>query len=176
MISLLFILTFYMTQNNTLLYDFKNDGQVADWHLVDDVVMGGKSDGQFGFVEEGYGLFSGNVSLANNGGFSSVRHNLDHRIKENDSAIMLKVKGDGKNYQFRIRHKRDSYYSYVYTFSTSGRWETIIIPLNEMYATYRGRRLDFDNFDQKSIEEIGFLIGNKKEERFRLLLDKIYIR
>lgn len=55
-----------ITQFNT----FSNTNH---WVIVDDVVMGGKSSGHFK-IDEGKGMFYGEISLENNGGFSSVRY------------------------------------------------------------------------------------------------------
>ena len=38
----------------------------------------------------------------------------------------------------------------------------IEIPINSMYPSFRGRKLDKPNFFHKSIEEVTFLIANKK--------------
>ena len=45
-----------------------------------------------------------------------------------------------------------------------------------MYPAFRGRKLSIGNFSSKNIEEIAFLIGNKKEEHFKLEIDKIYLQ
>ena len=42
-----------------------------------------------------------------------------------------------------------------------------------MYPSFRGRKLDQPDFDHKQIEEIAILIGNKRNEKFQLLIDKI---
>jgi hypothetical protein len=42
-----------------------------------------------------------------------------------------------------------------------------------MYASFRGRKLDKPNFSEKNIEEIAFLIGNKKAESFQLEINKL---
>ena len=73
----------------------------------------------------------------------------------------------------RIKTNASDYYSYVSSFSTSGEWQTLEIPLREMYPTFRGRKLDKPNFSNDHIEEIGILIGNKKKEEFKLIIDKI---
>ena len=39
--------------------------------IVDDVVMGGESSSTFNLNEDGCGIFEGNISIENNGGFSS---------------------------------------------------------------------------------------------------------
>lgn len=43
--------------------------------------MGGKSSGDFYINESGNGVFEGFVSLANNGGFSSVRYRETFQIQ-----------------------------------------------------------------------------------------------
>jgi hypothetical protein len=85
------------------------------------------------------------------------------------------LRGDSKSYQFRVKSKATDYYSYITTFSTSGDWETIQINLNDLYPSFRGNKLSKDNFNDSSIEEISFLIANKKNESFKLIIDKIEI-
>lgn len=159
--------------NTTTIYDFNKDSSSKDWLIVDDGVMGGLSQGKFTFDTEGNGVFSGNVSLENNGGFSSVRHETEKMKTTKDSKILIRLKGDGKDYQFRIKDKSNTYYSYITTFKTSGEWETIEIKLSDLYPSFRGRKLDLPNYDKDSFEEIVFLIANKKNESFQLVLDKI---
>jgi hypothetical protein len=143
--------------------------------VVDDVVMGGRSYGRFRIDSEGHGVFSGNVSLENNGGFSSLRYRFEQINTFENSKIMIRLKGDGKQYQFRIKNNRNTYYSYTTTFKTSGEWENITMDLKDMYPTFRGQILNMPRFNENSIEEIVFLIGNKKNESFELVLDRIDI-
>ena len=56
----------------------------------------------------------------------------------------------------------------------SGR--EIQIPLQEMYPSFRGRKLAQPNFSSDHVEEIAFLIGNKKPESFKLMIDKIELK
>ncbi|MBO72052.1 MAG: hypothetical protein CMD35_00410 [Flavobacteriales bacterium] len=58
-------------------------------------------------------------------------------------------------------------------FSTSGKWEDIEINLNTMFPSFRGRKLDLPNLSEKLIREIAFLIANKSEEYFELVIDGI---
>ena len=89
---------------------------------------------------------------------------------------MITLKGDGKDYQFRVKDKTSTSYSYITTFQTSGDWQTIEIKLSDLYPSFRGRKLDLSNFESDSFEEIVFLIGNKKQENFKLILDKIELK
>ena len=89
------------------------------------------------------------------------------------SKVITRLKGDGKNYQFRIKHKASDYQSYISEFTTTGNWQTVEIRLSDMYPTFRGRKLNIPDFSADFIEEIRFLIGNKKPQEFELLIDKI---
>ena len=166
-------MTMITAKPSPIIFDFNHDSDLNNWIIVDDVVMGGKSAGSLGLDPLGYGVFQGLISLDNNGGFSSVRYRFNRRVISNYTKISLKIKGDRKNYQFRIKSNSDDYYSYISTFSTTGEWQYVEIPLNTMYPAFRGRTIDKPNFSEGYIEEIAFLIGNKNEESFKLLIDKI---
>ena len=159
-----------------IIFNFNKNSSISNWIVVDDVVMGGKSNGNFQLNKDGKGVFSGKISLDNNGGFSSVRYGFNKLNIEKFKSIVLKIKGDGKNYQFRIKHKSSDYASYITSFSSSGEWQEIEIPLYSMYPSFRGRKLEEPNFFHKSIEEVTFLIANKKNEEFIILIDKIELR
>ena len=158
-----------------LIFDFNPTAPVNNWTVVHDVVMGGRSYGRFSIDSEGHGVFSGNVSLENNGGFSSLRYRFEKINTYENSKIVIRLKGDGKQYQFRIKNNRNTYYSYTTTIKTSGDWENITIDLKDMYPTFRGQILNMSQFNENSIEELVFLIGNKKNESFELVLDRIDI-
>jgi hypothetical protein len=157
------------------IYDFSRQSNMNDWSVVDDVVMGGRSEGTMALSEEGHGIFDGRVSLENNGGFSSVRYRRTSVNSEPYSKFRIHVKGDGKNYQFRVRSQLSEYQSYVYEFSTSGDWQVIDIPFNQMYPSWRGRKLDMPNYPGKEAREFSFLIANKRNENFRLEIDRIWM-
>jgi hypothetical protein len=137
---------------------------------VDDV-MGGESSSTFNLNDDGFGVFEGSISLENNGGFSSVRYRFQKIQVKEYTSIVIKLQGDGKEYQFRIKNSGD-YYSYIAPFSTSGEWQEIVIPLKDMYPSFRGRKLNLI-FSKDSIEEITLL---KKKEEFKLLIDKIELK
>ncbi len=165
-----------MTMGTQIIFDFNSDSDIKGWSTVDDTVMGGRSESDFTLSPDGYGLFEGRVSLENNGGFSSLRYRFKKIQIDKNGSVVLKLKGDGKKYQFRIKNKSSDYYSYIYNFETSGEWEEIRIPLSDFYPSFRGMKLEMPNFAHSEIEEIGMLIGNKKAENFKLLIDKIEIQ
>lgn len=157
------------------LYDFTSKS-AKDWSVVNDGVMGGLSEGYYTVNEEGNGVFKGEVSLENNGGFTSIRKTVDFTDAQAYKKIVLRLKGDGKRYQFRL--KRDLYdrHSYIQYFQTSGEWEEIELPLNDFYPSWRGRTLDMPNFEANTIKELRFLIANKKPQEFELVMDYIALK
>ena len=83
------------------LVTFANSPIEPDWIAVNDGVMGGRSSGG-PTVVDGMLSFRGELSLANNGGFSSVR-SVDRTFDLSDVvAVVLRVRGDGRRYQLRL--------------------------------------------------------------------------
>ena len=172
----LILLIFLITQTSMTLFNFDSKSDISNWRIVDDVVMGGRSNGDFKINDSGNGIFLGDVSLENNGGFSMVQYGFDTKKVSNYTKVCIKLKGDGKTYQFRIKENNSDYYSYVTSFETSKDWETIEIPFNSMYPAFRGRKLDAANYSGEQMEMIAFLIGNKKAEAFNLEIDSIILK
>jgi len=159
-----------------ILFDFDAATNLRSWTVVNDGVMGGLSKGTLSLTETGNAVFSGTVLLENNGGFSSVRHRFAKKDVSPFQKIVLRIKGDGKVYQFRAKTNASDFYSYTYSFKTSSVWETIEIPFSEMVPTFRGRSVNLPNYPGETIEEIAFLIGNGKRESFTLVIDKIEVK
>lgn len=157
----------------TTIFSFSKNVDASNWKIVDDVVMGGKSNGTFTINNDGFGEFKGKISLQNNGGFSSVRYTTKSLKLNKYSKITIKLKGDSKAYQFRIKANSSDKHSYIKPFTTSGNWEDITINLSSMHPAFRGNTLNSPNFNKETISELAFLIGNKKEETFKLLIKSI---
>lgn len=158
------------------IYKLSDSENLEGWYILDDGVMGGKSQGLFSMDADGYGVFSGEVSLENNGGFSSVRYMTGKRKVDGYKECVFRVKGDGKKYQLRLKSHREEAFSYIQHFETSGEWQTITIDLASFYPTFRGRVLDMPNYPSEVLSELSFLISNKKAESFSLKLDWMELR
>jgi hypothetical protein len=148
-----------------LLCDFSNS-DTSEWIVVNDVVMGGRSDGGFFTTKDGTAIFKGYVSLENNGGFSMAKYQMHMKKVPQYSKLVMKIKGDGKRYQFRLKSNATELHSYVQYFQTNGEWQIIELELAGFYPTFRGRKLNLSNFPMETLEEIAVLIGNKKAEDF----------
>ncbi|WP_299211789.1 CIA30 family protein [uncultured Aquimarina sp.] len=162
--------------SSLLIFDFTKDTDLSNWNVVDDGVMGGLSKGVFEINNEGNAIFKGTVSLENNGGFSSVRNRFDTKNVKGFTKVLIRLKGDEKKYQFRIKTNSYDRYSYIAHFKTTGDWQTVEISLSEMYPAFRGRKLDLPKYPTETMQEIAFLISNKKAEQFRLEIDKIELK
>jgi hypothetical protein len=174
--GMLLLFFFFMSDADTVIFDFTEEADLSSWRILDDVVMGGRSAGDFYLNKEGNAVFSGTISLDNYGGFSSVRHQFKTKDISEFTKVEIRLKGDGKKYQFRIKNSRRDYYSYITSFQTAKEWETITIYMADMYPAFRGRVLDMENLKPNKIQEIAFLIGNKKVEAFSLEIDKISLK
>jgi hypothetical protein len=172
---LLILLTLSLSTKTNLkkIYSFTAQTKVNEWRIVNDGVMGGISKSSLVLTDAGHGQFSGHVSLANNGGFASIQLNTAIKLAEEKKFIVLRVKGDGKAYEFRLKGDISQSESYVHQFTTTGEWENIKLPIGDFYPQFRGRKLNIPNFNFKSIEQVSFLIANKQEEDFKLLIDWI---
>lgn len=171
-----YLFTFFLVPLMCLSQSSSQPIIVADfsnWKVVNDDVMGGRSRSEINLDSEGHAVFIGDVSLENYGGFASVRKGFNALSIINKTKVIIKLKGDGKNYQFRLKHNNRDYHTYVHTFSTTGEWEEVSIPLKIMRAQFRGRKLNMPNFNYDSIDEIGLLIANKVNEHFQLTIAKI---
>ncbi len=153
------------------LFDFSPDADVSAWTVEDDTVMGGVSDGHFKVNDAGHGVFFGHVSLENNGGFSSLRYRFDKMKVVDFEKICIRLRGDGKRYQCRVKSNMDEKQSYIAYFETTGKWQTVEIDLAGMKPTYRGETPDLPDYPGETMAEFGLLIGNKKEQDFKLELD-----
>ncbi|OVE75796.1 hypothetical protein BVX98_06985 [bacterium F11] len=161
-----------------MIFDFKSESDFNKWFSINDGVMGGVSSGRLEPSGAHTALFKGNVSFENNGGFSSVRSEKINIDFSGTSALILRVKGDGKKYKFRIQssiHPSDVLYECVFHPSSSD-WEEVTLPYKEFNVVRRGMRLKNEPpLDASTIQSLGFLISSQQEGPFELMIDWIKV-
>lgn len=157
-----------------MLMDFQDTSQPMRWVAVNDGVMGGLSSGGPA-VAGGRLQFTGVLSLANNGGFSSVRSMGPGFDLSDASRVVLRVRGDGRRYQLRLAtdaRYRGSAVSWGAEFATTaGRWIDVRAPLASPTPTVRGQRLHGPPMDASKVRELGLLIADKREGPFALSVE-----
>ena len=157
----------------TPLVDLDDAGQVATWTTINDPVMGGLSTSKITFGNGGL-VFSGSISLENNGGFASTRSPQDPDIGRRAAgakSIRVRAVGDGKTYLLRVGTAGQPW-SYVQRFSTEAAVERIYdLPVADFRAV--GMRLDPapdapQTLDPAGISQISFYILDKQQGPFEL--------
>jgi monofunctional biosynthetic peptidoglycan transglycosylase len=166
-----------MEKAEILLEDFKPENRL-EWQIINDGVMGGLSEGLFRINPDHTADFQGNVSLENNGGFASVRALLKEASSGNFKKIVVRIKGDGKIYSFRIRSDRNfDGVAYACNFRTiEDEWTEYEYTPTDFTPTFRGRILsNVVPLKETQINQIGFLIAEKQSGHFELKIDWIKI-
>lgn len=153
-----------------ILFDFSTVPGDDGWQILNDGVMGGVSSSRFEIIG-GLAVFQGTVSLANNGGFASVRSPLIPPRLCGCDTFVLRVRGDGHRYKFTVR-MQSSFDSAIYqsVFAPApAAWEELRLPFADFVPTFRGRTLTGEPpLDSAGIVSVGFLISEKQAGPFRL--------
>ncbi|RZO15352.1 MAG: CIA30 family protein [Verrucomicrobiaceae bacterium] len=170
--------SFNLYGSEKILTAFENsNSDLTQWQIVDDGVMGGLSKGKFKISDSESLIFKGNLSLKNNGGFSSIRSKRTSLDLSSYKGIKIRTRGDGRNYKIRL--ESDSKYrrmavSFQHEFTTvKGEWSEIFIPFEKLKASFRGWNLPNMQFNSKTIKRVGIIIADKKEGPFELEVDWI---
>lgn len=136
----------------------------ATWPNINDGVMGGLSTGQMVSVGS-YASFRGTVSFDNNGGFSSVRSRaVVHDLSAFD-GLVLRVRGDGKRYGFRLKTDAsfDGVSYQVEIEPPAGEWTEITVRFADFIPVYRGRIVaDHPQLDPGRIATFGLIISRQE--------------
>ena len=157
------------------LFEFDR-AMASEWIIVNDGVMGGLSSSRFTDSSLGYATFTGTLSLENNGGFASVRALTREGVLAGRAVLALRVRGDGRTYQVRLRTDRQfDGIAYMSEFSTvEGEWREVRLPLTDFRPTFRGRRPQrAQPLSPADVRQIGLLLADKRPGAFRLDVDWI---
>jgi NADH dehydrogenase [ubiquinone] 1 alpha subcomplex assembly factor 1 len=153
------------------LLDFIGPDAAQKWQAVNDGVMGGVSEGRFKITADKTMEFSGRLSLENNGGFASVRTKLTNFDIHGGDTLVVRVKGDGREYVLNIYTKsRRMAFSYRAPLPTTrDEWTEVSVPLDEFIPTSFGNRVQgMGPVEPDQINSLGFMLSDKKPGPFKL--------
>lgn len=158
--------------------DIRFDDDGADrWNVVLDGVMGGLSSGTVTTTRTATLLFTGDLSLENNGGFSQIRTPVNGRDFLGTEGFDIRIKGDGRTYIFDVRtaDARMMAGSFQNTFATlPGEWINVRLPFEDFQLHNFGRRVPGDRtIEPGMIESIGVTLADKTPGPFRLEIERI---
>lgn len=162
--------------SDLLLSDFSATTDDSGWYVLNDDVMGGRSEGGF-VIEEGELIFSGSTNTAG-GGFSSIR-TKDLLMDMSDYAgIRLRVKGDGRVYTWRLSTTarwRGRQVSYWADFATEKDvWTDVALPFADFVPKFRGYELSGPALDPGQITGMGLMIYDQRDGEFALALASVH--
>ncbi|MBJ7340507.1 MAG: CIA30 family protein [Mycolicibacterium sp.] len=153
-------------------------GETAAWTTVNDPVMGGMSTSRVTFGDGGL-VFSGNISLENNGGFASARSPQDPDIGRRASgatSFRVRALGDGKTYVLKVGAAGQPW-SYIQRFPTEDGVRRIYdLPIEGFQPV--GMRLDPapdapQTLDPSTIDQVSIYILDEQQGPFELTISGI---
>ena len=164
------------TASQKTLFDFQAATNSTAWQVVNDDVMGGVSTSKFQLLASGGAVFSGVVSMENNGGFASVRSSPVREELSGCEVFVLRVRGDGRRYKFTVRTET-GFNAPIYqrAFTTKrNEWEEHRIAFKDFVPTFRGRVLtDVKPLNPAKVISVGFLISEQQAGPFRLEIGSV---
>lgn len=153
---------------------FSDRSDLPRWATVNDTVMGGRSASTIARADDSH-LFTGSVSLENNGGFASVRYLIGRDLPDAE-RVSLRVRGDGQLYQLRFQMGgRFRPVSYSVSFQTiANEWQTFTFLTEDFQPVWRGRKVQgAPPLTTDQAEQLSVYITDKQTGPFALQLDSV---
>lgn len=170
---------------DTRLLSFDAPTAVTGWSAIDDAVMGGcsrswlrhEAAGEVAGDAAGFAVFEGVVSLAQNGGFASVRSPRQDFGAPGATGYALQVCGDGARYKLALRcdDRFDGISHQADLAPPAGEWVTLVLPLAAFSARFRGRAVpEAPPLAPAQVRQIGLLVADRQAGPFRLALRAVW--
>ena len=153
------------------LFEFA-DGE-ARWRVVNDGVMGGRSQG-FVDVQDGTLRFTGEL-VTRGGGFTSVRAPRRLDLSGAD-GVEMRVRGGGRTFEIDLddgSRLRGRPVSRRAAFPTTGGWQTVRVPFSALRASVFGQPVRVEPLDPAALRSVGLFIADGQDGPFRLEVDWI---
>jgi hypothetical protein len=159
------------------LTDFDAD-DTGQWFIVNDGVMGGRSDGG-GFIADSRLRFEGTV-VTDGGGFTSARLGLDGDELVDTARLEMRVRPDGRTYGITlddaaasgglfVSHRADLDIGPV----DSDGWAMATVEYDRTVPSVFGQLVDAPPFDPAAARELGIIIADGIDGDFALDIDWI---
>jgi hypothetical protein len=159
-----------------LILDFRSPGSEKWWEVMNDGVMGGRSESRLTTTPDRTAIFEGNVSLENNGGFASVRTHPADFFLDGFRGLVIRAQGDGKRYRLRLRTAEIlEGVAYQVSFPTQPDiWIAPYFPFREFKPFYRGSPFPgAPPLNPADIRQIGLMVADRQPGPFRLEIEWI---
>lgn len=178
-IFLVSLLLMVISSETPLQLNFNALEDGDDWVIVNDGVMGGLSQGRTVLTDSSL-LYTGNISLRNNGGFSSLRSPFRRWDLSDYSEVSITYRSNGQPFAFLMETSRVWYEPKyrAYFASESDDWQTFTLPLLDFVETTVGRKTGrkIRPSQLSEIIRLGFINTGKYESDFELEIREIVFR
>ena len=165
-------------EQSRVAYDFTTQAVAASWSVQNDTVMGGVSESSSTWVDKQL-VFSGNLSLENNGGFVSCFGPIDEKLATvvgGATSLYLRATGDGKTYLFQLRGNDGTNYVQRFT-STAEEDQVYVLPLSQFTSVdWRLTEIaDAPPIETSNIYQMGIYLVDKQTGPFKIAISSIGI-
>lgn len=150
----------------------------VNWSIVNDTVMGGRSSADLAWGKNGGLVWAGNLSLANNGGFVSIRSTAMNQDWSDYDGVEVILEGGGRDIQVTLQRRdmmiRAGGYRALVPTNTQGETK-IFIPFSAFVLKRFGRRIQGPELTSglANLGQKGLLMADKREGNFRIVLKSI---
>jgi hypothetical protein len=154
------------------LFDFESDEDAA-WRVVNDGVMGGRSQG-YVEVEDGTLRFTGTL-VTQGGGFTSIRAARTADLEGYD-GVELRVRGGGRTFEVEVddgTRYGGRRVSRRAPFETTEQWAWVRVPFSALRTTVFGEPVSAPPVELTDVRGVGLYILDGIDGPFRLEVDAI---
>jgi hypothetical protein len=164
---------------DVVLFEFTDPASVDGWSTQNDTVMGGVSSASVGW-SAGAMVFSGDLSLANNGGFTSAVSPRDAEfgvLSTGAEAFVIEGSGDGRAYVLQLIGGRDGQQRWTQSFTVPETPGQAVLPLGEFTATdFRLDPIAAQAVDPSTLVGVAIYLVDNQPGPFSLSLTRLAVR
>lgn len=178
LIYLLLAITSLKSFGQSSIIDFGNSAEKnQEWVLLSDNIMGGLTKSKIEYTNNSV-LLSGNISLDNYGGFSSIKTKYESVDLSEYNGIKIKFKSTNQKFAFTLEDNQNwtqPNFKREFSPKKDDTWEELIIYFKDFQEIKIGE-LTGNMMKSKSLKNIvrmGIMTYEKKEGPFSLEVDYI---
>ena len=160
------------------IIDFGNSAEKnQEWKLLSDNIMGGVTKSKIEYTNNSV-LLTGNISLDNYGGFSSIKTKYKSVDLSKYNGIKIKFKSTNQKFAFTLEDNQNwtqPNYKREFSSKKEDTWEEVIIYFKDFQEIVIGETTGnmMKSKSLKNIVRMGIMTYEKKEGSFSLEVDYI---
>jgi|OM-RGC.v1.019380827 Complex I intermediate-associated protein 30 (CIA30). len=160
--------------SNTVAFDFGTKQDGTSWRAINDGVMGGLSRGVLTVTDSSL-VFSGQLSFANNGGFTSFRAPFGAYDLSHAGQVRIRYRSEGTTFALMLE-PTDVFYLPHYRLplpGTEGAWSELSLPVSDIrqFRLNSERPGEIESEELRKLIRIGFISSDKNTDPFTFEID-----